>query len=75
MTHIDDFVIVCAHRPILDNFRSRLLEVFDGTYEGEIHTYLGCEITRDLDSGFTVLSHKHYAEEILRTFNMWDTLP
>ena len=39
--HIDDFVIACAHRPTLDTFRSRLLEVFDGTYEGEIHTYLG----------------------------------
>jgi hypothetical protein len=33
-SHIDDFVIVCAHRPTLDSFRSRLLEVFDGTYEG-----------------------------------------
>ena len=31
--------------------------------------------TRDLDSGFTVLSQKHYAEEILLTYNMWDTLP
>jgi hypothetical protein len=73
--HIDDFVIACAHHPTLDNFRLRLLEVFDGTYEDEIHTYLGCEITRDLDSGFTVLSQKHYAEEILRTYSMWDTLP
>ena len=73
--HIDDFVIACAHRPTLDTFRSRLLEVFDGTYEGEIHTYLGCEITRDLDSVFNVLSQKHYAQEILRTYNMWDTLP
>jgi hypothetical protein len=32
--HIDDFVMACADRPTLDSFRSRLLEVFDGTYEG-----------------------------------------
>ena len=30
--HIDDFIIVCAHRPTLDNsFRSVLLAPFDGT--------------------------------------------
>jgi hypothetical protein len=73
--HIDDFVIACAHRPTLDSFRSRLLEVFDGTYEGEIHTYLGCEITRDLETGITTLSQKHYAEEILRTYGSWDVAP
>ena len=28
-----------------------------------------------MDIAFTVLSQKHYAEEILRIFNMWDTLP
>ena len=64
-SHIDEFVIACAHRPTLDSFR--LLEVFDGTYKGEIHTYLDCEITRDLEKGITVLSRKHYAEEILHT--------
>ncbi len=73
--HIDDFVIACADRPTLDGFRSRLLEVFDGTYEGEIHTYLGCEIMRDLDNGITILSQKHYAEEILRTYGSWDVAP
>ena len=74
-SHIDDFIIVCAHRPTLDSFRSRLLEVFDGTYEGEIHTYLGCEITRDLENGITTLSQKHYAESILRTYDSWDIAP
>ena len=31
--HIDCFVIVCANRPVLDAFRTRLLETFEGTYE------------------------------------------
>ncbi len=73
--HIDDFVIACADRPTLDVFRSRLLEVFDGTYEGEIHTYLDCKIMRDLDDGITILSQKYYAEEILRTYGSWDVAP
>ena len=73
--HIDDFVIACADRPALDSVRSRLLEVFDGTYEGEIHTYLGCEITSDLEKGITVISQKHCAEEILLIYGSWDTVP
>ena len=34
--HIDDFVIACANRPVLDAFRTRLLEAFEGTYEGPL---------------------------------------
>jgi len=30
--HIDDFVIVCAHRQVLDGFRARLLDAFEGTH-------------------------------------------
>jgi hypothetical protein len=75
VSHIDDFVIACDDHPTLDGFRSLLLEVFDGNYEGEIHTYLGCEIMRDLDNGITILSQKHYAEEILLTYDSWDVDP
>jgi hypothetical protein len=42
--HIDDFIIACADRKVLDEFRTALLQRFEGTYEGEVHTYLGCEI-------------------------------
>ena len=73
--HIDDFLIACRHRPTLDAFRARLLDHFDGSYEGEIQTYLGCEIERDMVKGTTSLSQKHYAEEVLRTFNAWDYHP
>jgi len=34
--HIDDFVIACADRPVLDAFRKHLLETFEGTYEGPL---------------------------------------
>jgi hypothetical protein len=51
-THIDDFVIACAHHsPTLDSFRARVLQVFDVTYEGALHTYLGDDsrIERNLE--------------------------
>ena len=34
--HIDDFVIACANQQVLDGFRARLLDAFDGTYEGAL---------------------------------------
>lgn len=43
-THIDDFIIACRDRPTLDAFRERLLDHFVGSYEGDIRTYLSCEI-------------------------------
>ncbi len=42
--HIDDFIIACADRRVLDEFRTALLQHFEGPYEGEVHTYLGCDI-------------------------------
>ncbi len=73
-THIDDFIISCAHRPTLDAFRNALLALFDGTTDGAIQTYLGCEIERDMSTGTTTLSQKQYAEDILRTYGFWGSL-
>jgi len=74
-THIDDFVIACANRKILDGFRARLLDTFEGTYEGKLQHCLGCEVTRDIDKGTTYLSQTHYAEEILHTYNFCNATP
>jgi len=71
--HIDDFIITCVDRPVLNAFRKRLLEAFEGTYEGPLEHYLGCEIARDLVAGTTQLFQTHYAEKGLRTFGFWDS--
>jgi len=34
--HIDNFVIACANQHVLDGFRARLLDAFEGTYEGAL---------------------------------------
>ena len=57
----------------VDEFRCSLLERFEGTYEGEIHSYLGCEIRREKDK--TLLSQRHFAEDVLRTYDMLDCVP
>jgi len=73
--HIDDFVIACANRPVLDIFRKSLLEAFEGTYERPLKHYLGCEIASDHVAGTTIFSQKHYAKEILRSYGFWEILP
>ena len=74
-THIDDFIISCAHRPTLDAFHNTSLSPFDDTTDGVIQTYLGCEIERDMSTDTTTLSQKHYTEDILRTYGFWGSLP
>ena len=54
--HIDDFIIACAHRPTLDSFRDALLVHFDGTTDGAMQTYLGCEFERDALTGTPALT-------------------
>ena len=73
-THIDEFVIAFSNQQVLDGFQSRLLDAFEGAYEGALQHYLGCEVTHDMEKGTTYLSQTHYAEEILRTYNFWNAL-
>jgi len=56
------YVIYCEARPLLDEFRTRLLEAFEGIYEGAAHHCLGCHIERNIQAGASILSQKYYAE-------------
>jgi len=62
-----------ANHQVLDAVRKLLLEAFDGTYEGPLEHYLGCEIACDVVAGTTQLSQMHYAKEVLHTFGFSDT--
>jgi len=73
--HIDDFIICGSSRDAVDSFRLALLNRFEGTYEGVLHHYLGCAVTRDLAAGTTFLSQAHYAEHTLKQLDMWDCTP
>jgi len=73
--HIDDFVLACTNRQVLDAFCKRLHETFDSTYEGPLEHYLGCEIAQHLVASTTQLSQTQYAEEVLSTFRFWAILP
>ena len=78
-SHIDDFCICGTNRACLDELRFALLDPakggFEGTYEGPLHHYLGCAITRDLDAGITSLSQAHYIERVCQKYGQWNVTP
>ena len=53
--HINNFVIACANQQVHDAFSTRLLDAFEGTYEGST-TLPQCEVMCDMDKGITYLS-------------------
>ena len=74
-SHLDDFCICDTNRACLDEFRFALLDPakgrFEGTYEGPLHHYLGCAITRDLDASTTSLP----IERVCEKYGQWNVTP
>ena len=59
----------------MSKFKQALLTRFQGTDEGEVKEYLGCEIVRDRAARTGKMVQAGYAERVLRTFGMWDCNP
>jgi hypothetical protein len=55
----------------MSKFKQELLTRFQGTDEGEVKEYLGCEVIRDRTARTGKLVQAGYAERVLRTFGMW----
>ena len=73
--HVDDFALCGTDRELMAVFRRALLQRFEGTEEGDLNHYLRCVITRNSTAGTTIISQSHYAEHVLRKFNMWECKP
>jgi hypothetical protein len=73
--HVDDSLISCKSRPVLDQFKKDLLTRFQGTDEGPVEQYLGCQLLRDRQHRVSKLVQTAYAERLLKTFDMWDAHP
>ena len=56
--HIDDTLILCKDIATLEAFKRQFLTRFEGTDEGEVTEYLGCEIERDRVAGTLKISQK-----------------
>jgi hypothetical protein len=74
-THVDDCLICCKSTTTMSQFKQELLNRFQGTDEGEVKEYLGCEVFRDRAARTGKIVQAGYAERVLRTFGMWDCNP
>ena len=59
----------------MSRFKQELLTWFQGTDEGEVKEYLGCEVIRDRAARTGKMVQAGYAERVLRTFGMWNCNP
>jgi hypothetical protein len=74
-THVDDCLICCKSTTTMKKIKQELLTRFQGTDEGEVKEYLGCEVIRDRVARTGKMVQAGYAERVLRTFRMWDCNP
>ena len=74
-SHIDDNLISCKSRKVLNQFKKEFLTRFDGTDEGPVTQYLGCEFIRDRTRRTGELRQSAYAQKVLKKFEMWNCNP
>ena len=73
--HIDDTLILCEDLGTLQAFKTHLLSRFEGTDEGEVVEYLGCDIIRDRTAHTLTIRQSAYIRRVLATHGMLDANP
>eukprot|EP00961_Rhodomonas_salina_P294095 3934273-Rhodomonas_salina.1 len=69
--HIDNLLCSCVDLNVLQLLKADFLTRFDGTDDGQVEQYLGCEVVFDRQACTVTLRQKVYAERVLRTYCMW----
>eukprot|EP00961_Rhodomonas_salina_P301620 3940542-Rhodomonas_salina.2 len=52
----------------MEQFKDDFLQCFNGTNEGAVHEYLGCEVVRDWEKGSLSLLQRWYTECVLKIY-------
>eukprot|EP00961_Rhodomonas_salina_P084642 1136999-Rhodomonas_salina.1 len=67
--------MACESTETMAAFKKAFLTRFEGTDEGEVTTYLGCELIRDRVARTIVFRQAVYAKKILQLYGAWDKNP
>eukprot|EP00961_Rhodomonas_salina_P008404 114295-Rhodomonas_salina.1 len=73
--HIDDTLILCKDLDTLSKFKALKLTRFEGTDEGDVTEYLGCEVVRDQEQRTLHLRQSAYIKKVLAIHAMTDANP
>ena len=69
-SYVDDLILLCTSRPMLDAFKRRIAADFKMTDMGAMTWCLGMEIVRDRIAGIIRVSQKKYLREVLASHDM-----
>ena len=69
-SYVDDLILLCTSRPMLDAFKRRIAADFKMTDMGAMTWCLGMEIVRDRIAGTIRVSQKKYLREVLASHDM-----
>ncbi len=69
--HIDDTLIASSSLATMTKFKQAFLTRFEGTDEGPVTTYLGCELVRDRAVRKITFRQAVYAEKVLKISGAW----
>eukprot|EP00961_Rhodomonas_salina_P135729 1826359-Rhodomonas_salina.1 len=64
--------MACESLDTLTAFKSEFLTRFEGTDEGEVTTYLGCELIRNRADHTILFRQAVCAKNILQLYGAWD---
>eukprot|EP00961_Rhodomonas_salina_P006608 89707-Rhodomonas_salina.1 len=73
--HIDDTLILCEDLDTLSKLKALMLTRFEGTDEGDVTEYLGCEVVRDREQRTLHLRQSAYIKKVLAFHAMTDANP
>eukprot|EP00961_Rhodomonas_salina_P094115 1266341-Rhodomonas_salina.1 len=59
----------------MEQFKHDFLQRFDGTNEGAVHEYLGCEVVRDWEKGSLSILQRGYTERVLKIYGFDKATP
>jgi hypothetical protein len=66
--YIDDLMILSNHSPLLQKWKKQLMSTFKMKDLGEIHWFLGLEITHDRQRRLIFVSQSRYISEVIDRF-------
>jgi hypothetical protein len=73
--HVDDQLIACNNRQVLNNFKARLNAKFDCSDGGPVNYFLGFNVFRDRTQRKLYVSQEHYMEALLDKFDLTNANP
>lgn len=73
--YVDDILVVSRSLSLVEELKRRFVNEFEMTDAGEVRSFLGMKVERDVEKRILRISQRVFLESLLRRFNMQDCKP